>query len=45
MVERLEEVAEFAVDCRRGCPAAYAVDLAKISDAFAKNAQRLRGAA
>jgi hypothetical protein len=44
MVERLEEVAAFAVSCRRECPAGLTVELAKVSEALLKQAARLRDA-
>ena len=45
MVERLDEIAAFARDCERGCPSAFTVELAKVADALAKQAARLKSAA
>ncbi|HYI21864.1 MAG TPA: ferritin-like protein [Candidatus Limnocylindrales bacterium] len=44
MVERLEEVAVFAVSCRRECPSQFTVELAKVSDKLREEADRLKAA-
>ena len=45
MVERLEEVAAFAVSCRRECPPGLTVELAKVSEVLLRQAARLKEAA
>jgi hypothetical protein len=45
MVERLEEVAAFALSCRRECPPALTIELAKVSDSLREQAARLKSAA
>jgi hypothetical protein len=45
MTERLNEVAEFALSCRRECPRDLTVALAKISDDLMEQAARLSAAA
>ena len=45
MVERLEEVAAFALSCRYECPPALTIELAKVSDSLREQAARLKAAA
>ena len=45
MVERLEEVAAFALSCRHECPPALTIELAKVSDNLREEAARLKAAA
>jgi len=45
MIERLEEVAAFAVSCRRECPPILTNDLALIADRIVEQAARLKAAA
>ena len=44
MIERLEEVAAFAVSCRRECPSQLTIELAKVSDKLRDAADRLKAA-
>jgi hypothetical protein len=45
MVERMEEVAAFALSCRRECPPALTIELGKVSDTMREQAARLKSAA
>ena len=45
MVERLEEVAAFALSCRHECPPQLTIELAKVSDSLREQAARLKSAA
>jgi hypothetical protein len=45
MVERLEEVAAFALSCRRECPPALTIELGKVSDTMREQATRLKSVA